>query len=199
MTARKILLFFANNTSFLWFSRKDWISPGKSWNLISRSPSITTWLECSIRMNHEWHLFLCINYERNVCLKQNLSQNSMVITFCRWTRSDSGRVFENNAWRCIMQCIPTMFGLCFLASFKNLEREPSIAGAPSVQIPTTFSQLKPSVVKKSDITFKTSCSVLLLVSPRQNKKLSKILPSWMYFTNTMSCEMLPRLLTHKVV
>ena len=37
---------------------------------------------------------------------------------------------------------------CASYSFKNPEREPSIAGAPSMQIPTTFSQLKPSVVKK---------------------------------------------------
>ena len=41
-----------------------------------------------------------------------------------------------------------MIGLCFLASFKNPEREPSIAGAPLVQIRATFSLLKPSVVKK---------------------------------------------------
>ena len=67
--------------------------------------------------------------------------------------------------------------LSSLASFKNPEREPSIAGSPSVQIPTTFFQLKPSVVKKSDTTFKTSCAVVSLVSPRQNKKSSKILPS----------------------
>ena len=131
-------------------------------------------------MNHEWHPFLCINYERDVCLKQNLSQNSMLITVCRWTRSGSWIVFEANAWRCIMQWIPTIFGLCFLASFKNPEREPSIAGAPSMQIPTTFSQLKPSVVKKSDTTIKTSRAVVLLVSPRQNKKSSKILPSHKY-------------------
>ena len=71
----------------------------------------------------------------------------------------------------------TMFGLCFLASFKNPEREPNIAGARSVQNPTTFSQLKPSAVNKSDTTFKTSCAVVLLVNSRQNKKSSKILPS----------------------
>ena len=53
----------------------------------------------------------------------------------------------------------------------------TIAGAPPMQILTTFSQLKPSVVKKSDTTFKTLCAVVLLVSPRQNKKSSKILPS----------------------
>ena len=48
--------------------------------------------------------------------------------------------------------------IVLLSCFKNPEREPSIAGAPSVQIPTTISQLKPSVVKKSDTTVKTSCS-----------------------------------------
>ena len=63
---------------------------------------------------------------------------------------------------CIMQCIPTMFGLCFLARFKNPEREPGKAGAPSVQIPTTFSQLKPSVVKKSDTTFKHRAQLFCL-------------------------------------
>ena len=67
--------------------------------------------------------------------------------------------------------------LCFLASFKNPERQPSIAGEPLVQIPTTFFQLKTSVVRKSDTTFKALSAVVLLVSPRQNKKSSKILPS----------------------
>ena len=50
-------------------------------------------------------------------------------------------------------------------------------GNPQQSLCTTFSQLKPSVVKKSDTTFKTLCQVVLLVSPRQNKKSSKILPS----------------------
>ena len=107
---------------------------------------------------------------------------TMLITVCRWTRSRSERLFEANAWRCIMQWIPTMFGLCFLASFKNPEREPSIARASSVQIPTTFSQLKASVVvvKKIWHYLQISCAVVLLVSPRQNKKSPKSFPSLMY-------------------
>jgi hypothetical protein len=52
--------------------------------------------------------------------------------------------------------------------------EPTIAGAPSVQMPTQFSQDRPFVSRYEDKTLNMSCPLLVSGSSLQQKKFTHI-------------------------
>ena len=72
---------------------------------------------------------------------------------------ESGNVLDANASLCIIQWFPMTCGADSLTCFMKPERQPSIAGAPSVHIAKRFSYLRPSCSINE-------CSFLYMSIPR---------------------------------
>jgi hypothetical protein len=73
-------------------------------------------------------------------------------------------------------------GIFFTREAKPL-MEPTIDGAPSVQMPTQFSQDRPFVSKYEDMILNISCPLLVSFRFLQQKKFSWISPSFTNLTN----------------
>lgn len=67
-----------------------------------------------------------------------------------------GRVFKANDWRCMIQCVVITLGFFCFTNVASPERDPNIAGAPSVQRATSLSHIRLFFSKYFDIEFITS-------------------------------------------
>lgn len=102
----------------------------------------------------------------------------------------SGRVFEANAWRCMIQCVVIALGFFCFTNVARPERDPNIAGAPSVQKPTSLSHVMICFWKYSDIVFMTSIPFDVVSSSREINNSSLIMLSSKNRTNTSNWQQL---------
>ena len=119
-----------------------------------------------------WFESMCLH-----SLANNLVLTALVLTkltACMIIASSSfivaGRVLEARASLWITQWDPTALGLfCFILAINPL-RDPSIAGAPSVQTPTSFSHFIPLLSKNAATNWNIS-SALVVVFPLLLKEI----------------------------